>query len=157
MPVLAKQQNNKSMFTDFVDCGLNGATPDAVERFVASDYHDHSLYYPVPAKRPLTMPDREHLLAFINYLAAPDVHLQFTLQDVLEEGDKVAYRLLIDGAVPLLTGPSSPSPADSEAGLAYLGRSSGEALEMRVRYLGVGMVTFQDGHLLEHWGIHVVP
>jgi hypothetical protein len=157
VPTLVEQQRPATIFTDFVESGLNDATANVVKRLVAPDYHDHSLYYPALGRRPLAMVDREHLLAFVEYLDAPDVQLRFALEDVIEEGDKIAYRLLIDGSIALPTGPVSPSPAGPEAGPAYLGRSSGDPLELRVRYLGVGMVTFQDGRLLEHWGIHVVP
>ena len=154
MPAVAKRQSNQSLFRDFVDYGLNHATPDAVERLVAPDYRDHSLYYPMPANRALRTPNRGDLLAFVNYLAGPDVHLQFTLEDVLGEGDKVAYRLLAEGTIELRSG--QPASSESVPRPTYLGKSSDETSNVSLTYAGAGMASFSDGLLIENWGINAV-
>lgn len=158
MAAQVKARSNKSAFTDFVNCGLDGATLGAIERLVAPDYHDHSFYYPAYARWSLRMPDREHLLAFVSYLAAPDVHLRFTLEDVIEEGEKVGYRVRTEGTIEMPSAGSVAFLGNSESG-PNLGGRSHLSTESRVflSYVGVGMALCRDGLLIENWGIHAVP
>jgi hypothetical protein len=104
------------------------------------------------------MPDREHLLAFVSYLAAPDVHLCFTLEDVIEEGEKVGYRVRTEGTIEMPPAGRVVPPDDTEGGPSFLGQSHPNAeSSVLVSYVGAGMALCREGLLIENWGIHAVP
>lgn len=153
---------------------LNGRDLSAVEQLFHQGFVDRDPLV-LPGVLPADgMDGRRGVEAQVRLLSAPGVDMQFTLEDVFDNGDdRAAYRLFGQGSLPLtaefesrVQGPSRSSPAVLRgldvAGTRIAFDQDGlrrlQVLPERlmVTYSCVGVFRSERGRLIERWGsVHV--
>ncbi len=83
-------EGNKALIHEIIEEVWNKGDLEAVDRYFAPDYVDHS---PLPGQAPGSEGYKQAVVAMRE--AFPDLRL--TLEDILAEGDKVAFRYTMEG------------------------------------------------------------
>ena len=115
---------NKEVVRAFVSEVFQGLDPDAVDRLVGADFKSHTWGQ--------SGGDRDYLKQATQRLAGALADIRFTVDDLIEEDDRVAARLTASATA---TGDFMGMPA---AGKSY---TIGEIHIFRLR----------DGKIVEHW------
>jgi predicted ester cyclase len=118
---------NKKVLRRLFDEVINGRNFAVIDELFAPDYVNHG---PFPANTP----DLAGLKRFFaaNPQAFPDMRVE--LQDVVAEGDLVAYRAIVRG-----------THRGEFAGLKPTGRA--------VEVTEINISKFRDGRMVEHWAL----
>jgi steroid delta-isomerase-like uncharacterized protein len=118
---------NKLVLRRLFDEVINGHNYAVIDQLFAPDYVNHG---PFPANTP----DLASLKRFFaaNPEAFPDMRVE--LQDVIAEGDLVAYRAIVTG-----------THRGEFAGIKPTGR--------RVEVTEINISRFRDGKMVEHWAL----
>jgi len=119
-------ETNKALVRSLLERLLGGWTPDVIEEFFAPSYRR----YLNPTMPPLT---REGQRDRANRLRAAFPDATAALEDILAEGDRVAYRLTIRG-----------THRDVFQGIPPTGQ--------HVTVSFTAIVRIEDGRLVEEWG-----
>jgi hypothetical protein len=161
---------------------MNTGDSDLIGTFATRNYRDHDPIMQIPMLRPDSgatgnLRDLHKQAAF---LAIPTVNVEFALCDVLEDDDKIAYRLEgvgsmlvlavesgFPGVTPLMSAePNCPIPIDAptrlvaprSAMIADIPASQRdqidrlEGIEYTIDYRCVGIFRVVAGRLSERWG-----
>ena len=119
-------EENKALVRRLLESVRGGWTPDVIEQFFAPSYRR----YLNPTTPPLT---REGQRDRANRLRAAFPDATATLEDILAEGDRVAYRLTIRG-----------THRHAFQGIPPTGK--------HVTVSFTAIVRIEDGRLVEEWG-----
>jgi len=119
-------EDNKALVRQFLAEVRNGWTQAVIERFFAPDYRRHL----TPTGPHLTREEQRERASRLR-VAFPDADV--ALEDILAEGDRVAYRSTIRG-----------THRSSFLGVAATGR--------RVTVALFAIVRIENGRLAEEWG-----
>ena len=146
---------------EYVESILNGHARDVVDKIFAYSYIDHH-----PLRIPgVIMPSaRNHghvsdIQLLVNLLDQPGVDFVFTLEDVFESADRVAYRIFGEGTVPVANLDIESQTGDlnldgSRLQFSELSLDTGMIGDDRlhVTYRSVGIFRVGTGQLVERWG-----
>jgi steroid delta-isomerase-like uncharacterized protein len=119
-------EENKTLVRRLLERLRDGWSPEVIEEFFAPDYKRHLN----PTTAPLTRVEQR---ARANKLRAAFPDATATLEDILAEGDRVAYRLTIRG-----------THRDAFRGIPPTGK--------HVTVSFTAIVRIEDGRLVEEWG-----
>jgi len=119
-------EENKALLRRYIEAVWDNQNPKAVDQFLAPDYKRHRS----PTTEPLTREEQKQLL--IQFRAAfPDI--QLTLEEVIAEGERIAFRSTIRG-----------THQGELLGIAPTGRQVAVGL--------VDVIHVEDGKFVEQWG-----
>ena len=116
--------DNKAIVRAYLERAWIKRDPKAVDDLIAPDYKQHARNTP---------PGREGVKAFFAMLRSAFSEVEYLVEDMIAEGDRVAWRWTMKARH---TGPFQGLPAT--------GRS--------ISLPGMSMVRVRDGMLAEHWG-----
>lgn len=149
-----------SLMVRFVEEVLNGHSIEAMREIVSPSFVDHDPIdvHAGTGRRRVGM---DYLEDLVRFLGLPVVDVRFKLEDLLEDGDRIAYRLFGEGVVRVDTGSLASGSGD-----AADGRSSGSRVvrvgglpegallgeALHTEYSGVGIFRVEFGLLHERWG-----
>ncbi len=122
-------EENKATLRRAYEQIFNQGNLDQIEQFVSTDLVDHGA--PPPGMEGLEGVEVLRQTAKVFRDAFPD--LQFTAEDMIAEGEKVAARLTMSG-----------THQGEFMGVAPTGN--------RVEVTGIDIVRFEGGKIVEHWG-----
>ena len=119
-------EQNKAMLKRIFS-GLNKGNFNVIDELFAEDFVDR---YPVPGETP----NKEGFKIATASLrkTSPDMH--WGLEDIIAEGDKVAYRFIMQG-----------TDKGGYGGMPPTGK--------KVDFAGVGILRFANGKVIERWTI----
>jgi SnoaL-like domain len=153
-----------SLLVRFVEEVLNGHSIEALPEIVSPNFVDHD---PIEVHGPTGQ--RRMGLAYledlVRFLDLPVVDVRFELEDLLEDGDRIAYRLFGEGVIrvdvgslarggAVTVGARPPESQVARLGELREGLLLGEMLH--TEYSGVGIFRVESGRLRERWGaVHV--
>ena len=126
MTASRQSDTNKTVVRRYLQEVWQKRNPEALEKFLSADYRR----YLSPAAEPLTLEAQKARLTGFHE-AFPD--LQFTLEDIFAEGDRVAFRSTIEG-----------THQGVFQGVAPTGKT--------VKVSLVDIVRVEDGVITQHWG-----
>ena len=119
-------EQNKSLVLRYVEQVLNEGKFEAFKDLLSPNYRRHI----TPAAAPLTAEEQKKRLSGIR-AAVPDIHL--TVEDVIAEGDRVAFRMTLQGT--------------------HQGTFQGIApTNKKVTVSALDVVAIENGRISEHWG-----
>ena len=119
-------EKNKALLHRYIEEVWDKENPAAVDDFLAPTYRRHRS----PSNPPLTLQQQKNLLAGFR-AAFPDVKI--TIEDVVSEGDKIAFRSTMRGT--------------------HLGEFLGIAPTGREVIVGLlDVIRVHDGKFVEQWG-----
>jgi steroid delta-isomerase-like uncharacterized protein len=119
-------QQNKSMLKRIIS-ELNKGNLNVIDELFAEDFVDR---YPAPGETPNKEGFKEYQAGIPK--SFPDMHV--SLEDIIGEGDKVAYRVTIQGTD---TGGSMGMPPTGK----------------EVNFAAIGILRFANGKVVERWTI----
>ncbi len=125
-PAPASTEANKALVRQYVEQVLRVHRPEVIDQFVSPSYKR----YVTASATPLTPAEQKQRLAGL-FAAFPD--MQFTIDDMVAEGDLVAYRLTSRG--------THQAPFQ---GIAPTGKP--------VVVSAIEIVRIENGKYVEHWG-----
>ncbi len=119
-------EQNRSLVLRYVELVLNEGKFEAFNNLLSPNYKRHIS----PTVTPLTPELQEKRLAGLR-AAFPDIHL--TIEDVIAEGDRVAFRMTLQGT--------------------HQGTFQGIApTNKKVTVSALDVVAIENGRISEHWG-----
>jgi steroid delta-isomerase-like uncharacterized protein len=116
--------DNKAIVREYLDRAWIKQDLKAVDDLIAPDYKQHARNTP---------PGREGVKAFFAMLRSAFSGIEYVVEDMIAEGDRVAWRWTLKARH---TGPFQGLPA------------TGRAISLP----GMSMVRMRGGMLAEHWG-----
>jgi predicted ester cyclase len=119
-------EDNKVLLRRFYDEVINKKNLTAIDEFIDPQMVDHAL----PPGMPSGIEGQRQFLSMYS-TAFPDTH--FTVEDMIEEGDKVVVRLSVSA---------------TQQG-AFMGLPP---TDMHVRLTGIDIMRIAGGKIVEHWG-----
>ena len=119
-------EENRSLVRRYIEEALNKGNLGLLDEMLSSDYKR----YLSPAAAPLTPQAQKQRLAGLS-AAFPDIHL--TIEDLIAEGDRVAFRLTLRG-----------THQGTFLGIAPTGK--------QVIVFAFDVVRIENGRFIEHWG-----
>jgi predicted ester cyclase len=125
-PPTSSIEENKAVYTRFVEEVINGGNIDIVEELYTPDYHDHT----APPGAPPGL-DAVRMIPKMFRGAFPDV--RFTIEKLVGEGDLVASRVTGHG---------------TQTGQFLAFPPSGK----EATWTSLGFFRVRDGKIVEHWG-----
>lgn len=120
------EQENLSLVRRYIDQFVNGGDMTSADELLAPGYKR----YLSPSAPPLTVEQQKQRIAGLR-AAFPDLHL--TVEDMLAEGDRVAFRGVIRG-----------THEGAFMGIAPTGK--------QVTVFAMDVVRIEGGRFAEHWG-----
>jgi steroid delta-isomerase-like uncharacterized protein len=124
-------ETNTGLVKRFIEEGLNKGNLSEVDELLAQDYVDHSLPTGAPQ-------GREGYKASVNMFRSAFPDIQYTLDQILAEGDRLAVRLTGRG-----------THQGQFLGLPPAGK--------QVTFAGMTFLRFRDGKVIERWDITDIP
>ena len=119
-------ENHKALIQDYIEEVWNQGNLSRADDLLAADYRR----YPAPTAAALSRDAQKQRIAALR-AAFPDVHL--TIEDLLIEGDRVAFRVTVRG-----------THQGAFQGIAPTGK--------QVVIAALDLVRIENGQLVEHWG-----
>ena len=119
-------EQNKALLERYIEEVWHKENPGALDAFLAPDYQRHRS----PHAPPLNLADQKQLLKGFR-AAFPDIAI--TVEDVIAEGDKIAFRSTMHG-----------THQGEILGIAPTGRA--------VTFSLLDIIRIQDGKIAEQWG-----
>ena len=119
-------EQNKALLHRYIEEVWDKANPAAVDDFLAPNYRRHRS----PTTPPLTLEEQKKLLTGFR-AAFPNI--QIAVEEVIAEGDKVAFRSTMRG-----------THHGEFLGIAPTGRE--------VTFSLLDVIRIEDGHFVEQWG-----
>jgi steroid delta-isomerase-like uncharacterized protein len=118
--------SNKDTTRRFYDEVINQGKLDLIDELVSSDFVEHEEF-------PGLGNTREAVKGFFTMFRSAFPDMKFTMEDILEDGDKIVVRAMITG-----------THKGEFMGIPATGKS--------VRVQAIDMVRFENGKMMEHWG-----
>jgi steroid delta-isomerase-like uncharacterized protein len=117
-------RDGKAIVREYLDQVWNKKDRSAIDRYIAAGYVQHARG---------SLPGREGVKAFFAMVDSAFPGAAYTVEDLLAEGDRVAWRWVLKGKH---KGPFQGLPATGKA----------------ISFSGMSMVRIEDGLLAEQWG-----